>query len=115
MSHRFQNNWVYIFLIFLRLSTQNQRCHSAPHGANLTESYLLLASGAVVLQPVDDDEASVHLGECFLCWLLLVLVGGRLLVAAISAGLADLAEEPDEVAIFELVIYGVAVVGTRLL
>ena len=35
----------------------------APCGADLIESYLLLAPGAVVLQPADDDEAQVHLGE----------------------------------------------------
>ena len=84
--------------------------------ADFTESHLLLAPGIVVFQAIVDDEAPVHLRELFLRRPLLVLVGGRLLVAAVTVGHGHPVEKVlHHVTILELVTHRVAVVGARLL
>ena len=83
-------------------------------GADFTESHLLLAPGIVVFQAIVDDEAPVHLRELFLRRPLLVLVGGRLLVAAVRLG-HPVEKVLHHVTILERVTQWVAVVGARLL
>jgi hypothetical protein len=85
-------------------------------GAYLPEADLVLVLGAVILRTSKDHEAAVQFGEGVpvlgQCSLLL----GRLLVVVPTLAPAGLTRHPlEELAILELVLDGVAVVGARLL
>ena len=71
--------------------------------------------GALVLQAADDHQAPIHVWELSFHRLPFVLVGIGLLIMAVTVGLGCPAEEVlHHIAIFELVVHRIAMVGARL-
>jgi hypothetical protein len=84
--------------------------------AHTPEADLVLALGAVVLRTSKDHVAVVRVGEGVPVLGRRSLDLGRLLVTVSALAPAGLTQHPlEELAILELVLDGVAVIGTRLL
>jgi hypothetical protein len=87
-----------------------------PGGADFLEVDLMLTLGAVMLRPSEDHEVAIRLGEAAPILGRCPLIFWRLFVAVPSLALARMNQLAlDELAVLELVLDRVTVIGAQLL